>query len=378
VTSRVLDIPLPADFRPAWGRGEVQRSYFMTLIEVHTDGGLVGVTAAEARSETAIAIDRFVTPHLIGRDAAAPEQLTAILKDAEILGPPVYCIEIALWDIAGQAAELPVSKMWGRFADRVPAYCATGEVRSPEQRVEDCRRILAEGFKAVKLRFHSVDPRDDIRVVEAIRKAVGGHLAILVDANQAGLAPGFEGHRQWSFRTAVEVAHELERLDVEWLEEPLPRHEYDNLRRLRDRLGTLQLAGGENNHGIHEFKLLIDRGCYDILQPDAVLSEGVYQIRKIATLAEAAGRLVAPHTWTHGIGLLANLHMVASIPNSSWFELPNEPPGWPAAALSQLLVEKPWIDSDGCLAVPDRPGFGFELDDDFIDRCTVERFGRSD
>src|SRR5438477_10569126 len=95
----------------------------MTLIEVQTDGGLVGVTAAEARSETAIAIDRFVTPHLIGRDAAVPEQLTRILQDAEILGPPVYCVEIALWDIAGKAAGLPVSTMWGRFADRIPAYC---------------------------------------------------------------------------------------------------------------------------------------------------------------------------------------------------------------------------------------------------------------
>ena len=378
MTSRILDVPLPAPFRPSWGRGEVQNSYFMTLIEVHTSGGLVGVTAAEARSETAIAIDRFVTPHLIGRDAAAPEQLTGILKDAEILGPPVYCIEIALWDIAGKAAGLPVSKMWGRFADRISAYCATGEVRPPEQRVEDCHRILEEGFKAVKLRFHSDDPRHDIRLVEAIRKAIGGRLAILVDANQAGLAPGFDGHRQWNFRTAVEVALELERLEVVWLEEPLRRHDYEGLRRLRDRLGTLQLAGGENNHGLHEFKLLIDQDCYDVLQPDAVLSEGVYQIRKIAALAEASGRLVAPHTWTHGIGLLANLHMVASIPNTSWFEFPHEPPGWPAGALSQMLIEKPWIDRDGCLAVPDRPGFGVELDQEFVKRCTVEQAGRRD
>src|SRR5205823_2665512 len=125
-------------------------------------------------------------------------------------------------------------------------------------------------------------PRDDLRVVEAVRKALGGRITILVDVNQAGLAPGFEGHRQWSFRTAVEVALELERLDVGWLEEPLLRNDFEGLRRLRDRLGTLRLAGGENNHGMHEFQLLIDRGCYDILQPDAVLSEGVYQLRKVA------------------------------------------------------------------------------------------------
>jgi L-alanine-DL-glutamate epimerase-like enolase superfamily enzyme len=375
VTSRVLDLPLPSEFRPAWGRGSMQKNFFMTLVEVHTEGGIVGVTAAEARSEVAVAIDRFVKPHLLGRDAAAPEQLTAIFREAEILGPPVYCMEIALSDIVGKAAGMPVAKMWGQHSDRVPAYCATGEVRSAERRVEDCHRILDEGFRAVKLRFHSDDPRDDIHVVEALRKEFGERLAIMVDANQAGLAPGFGGHIQWDFHTALEIALELERLGVTWLEEPLPRSDHGGLRRLRDRLGTLQLAGGENNHGLHEFKLLIDHGCYDVLQPDAVLSEGVYQLRKIAAVAEAAGLVMAPHTWTNGIGLLANLHLVASIPNASWFEFPHDPPGWPASALSQMLVEKPWIDRDGCLVVPDRPGFGFGLDEELIEHYTVEQTG---
>jgi L-alanine-DL-glutamate epimerase-like enolase superfamily enzyme len=257
----------------------------------------------------------------------------------------------------------------------VPAYCATGEVRSPERRVEDCHRIIGEGFKAVKLRFHSENPHDDIHVVEAVRHAFGDRLAVLVDANQAGVLPGLGGHRQWGFQTALDVALELERLGVTWLEEPLPRHDYTGLSRLRERLGTLQLAGGENNHGAHEFKLLIEQGCYDVLQPDAVLSEGVYQLRKVAALAEAAGLQVAPHTWTHGIGLLANLQLVASIPNYSWFEFPHEPPGWPASALSQMLTDKPAIDADGFLAIPARPGFGFTLDEELIERYTVATFG---
>ena len=375
VRSRVVDLPLPSDFRPAWGRNQVQRNLVITVVEVETASGITGLTAAEAGADSAISIDRFVTPHLIGQDAAAPDRLTAFLEDAEILGSPVYCIEIALWDIAGKVAGLPVSKLWGASTDRVPAYCATGEVRPAERRVEDCHRILDEGFKAVKLRFHSDDPRDDIQVVEAIRRALGDRLAILVDANQAGPAPGWGGHVQWDFQTALGVALELERLGVVWLEEPLPRHDYTGLRRLRDRLGTLQLAGGENNHGVHELKLLIEQGCYDVLQPDAVLSAGVYQLRKVAALAEASGLLVAPHTWTHGLGLLANLHLVASIPNSSWFEFPHEPPGWPASALSQMLVEKPWIDADGCIAVPGGPGFGFRLDEELVERHTVARYG---
>jgi len=370
VHSRVLDLPLPAEFRPAWGRNEIQRSFYMTLVQVETAAGVVGTTAAEAGLESAVSIERFVTPHLLGQDAARPETLVGVLRDAEILGSPVYCLEIALWDIAAKVAGLPAYKMWGAVTDRVLAYCATGEVRSAERRVEDCRRILADGFKAVKLRFHSDDPGDDIAVVEAIRHELGDQLAILVDANQAGVLPGLGGHRQWTFSVAMSVALELERLGVTWLEEPLARHDYAGLRRIRDRLDRLQLAGGENNHGIHEFRLLVEQGCYDVL-----LSEGVYQLRKVAALAEAAGLLMAPHTWTHGIGLLANLHLVASIPNHSWFEFPHEPPGWPSTALSQMLVAKPWIDGEGYLALPDRPGFGFELDEELIEHHTVARYG---
>src|SRR5438874_5526369 len=162
VRSRVLNLPLPAEFRPAWGRNEIQHSFYVTLVEVETAGGVVGVTAAEAGPEAAVSIDRFVTPHLIGQDAARPESLIAVMRDAEILGSPVYCVEIALWDIAGKVAGLPVYKMWGAVAGRVPAYCATGEVRSPERRVDDFRRILADGFRAVKIRFHSDTASYDI------------------------------------------------------------------------------------------------------------------------------------------------------------------------------------------------------------------------
>jgi len=159
---------------------------------------------------------------------------------------------------------------------------------------------------------------------------------------------------------------------VRWLEEPLPRHEYDNLRRLRDKLDTLPIAGGEDNHGLHEFKLLIEKGSYDILQPDALLSEGVGQMRKVAALAEAYGLEVAPHTWGNGIGLLANLHLAAAIPNCPYLEFPHDPPsGFDLTARDQMLAEPLTIDHEGFVHVPDRPGFGIVLDDERISRHTV-------
>ena len=375
IRSRVVDLPLEGEFRPAWMRGENQTNVVLTLVEVETDDGITGVGAADAGSEAAIAIERFVTPSFLGQDPTRVELLTDVLREAEALAPPLYCMEIPLWDIIGKLAGLPVYKLWGGYSDRVLAYCATGELRSPERRVTDVEALVAEGFRAVKLRFHRPDPREDMAVLEAVRAAVD-RIEIMVDANQAGVLPGLGGHEQWSFQRALEVARELERLDVLWLEEPLPRHDYDGLARLRDRLDTLSIAGGECNHGLHEFRLLIDRGCYDILQPDAVISEGIFQLWKVAALAEAAHLQVVPHTWTNGIGLLANLHLAAAIPNCSHFEFPHDPgSGWTAAAGNQMLAEQPWIDADGYVQVPDRPGFGFVLDDERIDHYTVASYG---
>ena len=118
------------------------------------------------------------------------ERLAAVLRDAEILGPPMYFMELPLWDIIGKRANLPVYQLWGAASDRVAAYCATAEIRSPEQRVRDAERIVAEGYRAMKLRFHNDDPRDDLKVVEAIRAKLGDRIEIMVDANQAGVEPG--------------------------------------------------------------------------------------------------------------------------------------------------------------------------------------------
>jgi D-galactarolactone cycloisomerase len=372
VVTRLVEFPLDAPFHPAWARGRNMAVLQMVLIEVETDEGITGIGAAHAGPEAIVAIDRFVKPYWVGEDPLAVERLTAVLRDAEILGPPLYCMEIPLWDIVGKRAGLPVYQLWGGYSSRVRVYCATAEVRSPEERVEDVRRLVEDGFQAVKLRFHRLDPRDDLAVVAAVRDAVGDRIEIMVDGNQAGVEPGHGGHDTWGYALALEVSLELERMGCYWIEEPLPRHNYDDLARLRDRLDRLRVAGGEDNHGLHEFKLLLDRKCYDVLTPDALLSEGVFQLRKVAALAEASFCEFAPHTWGNGIGFLANLHLAASTPNLTYLEYPHDPPsGWTAAARDQMLAEPLLADSDGLVTVPDRPGFGFVLDHEAIERHTV-------
>jgi D-galactarolactone cycloisomerase len=372
IATRLVEFPLEAPFHPAWARGRNMPALQMVLIEVETDDGITGVGAAHAGPEAIVAIDRFVKPYFLGQDPRAVERLTAVLRDAEILGPPLYCMEIPLWDIIGKQAGMPVYQLWGGFSNRVPVYCATAEVRSAEERVEDVQRLVEHGFQAVKLRFHRPDPRDDLAVVEAVRDAVGDRIEIMVDGNQAGVEPGFTGHQTWGYALALEIARELERVNCYWFEEPLPRHDYDDLARLRERLERLRIAGGEDNHGLHEFRLLLERRCYDVLTPDAMLSEGVYQLRKVAALAEAHFCEFAPHTWGNGIGFLANLHLAASTPNMSYLEYPHDPPsGWTAVARDQMLAEPLLADDQGYVTVPDRPGFGFELDHEAIEQHTV-------
>jgi D-galactarolactone cycloisomerase len=379
IRSRLLELPLAAPFRPAWGRGRVQTALVLVLYEVGTDTGLVGLGAAHGGPEAQVAIDRFVTPNLIGQDPTEIERLAAMIRAAEILGPPPYCMEIPLWDLLGKAAGLPVHRLWGGAASRVRAYCATGELRAPAERAHDVARLADEGFTAVKLRFHHDDPRDDVAVAEAVRDKVGDAVEIMVDANQGAADPGHSGHRVWDFRTALAVARELERLGAVWLEEPLPRHDYTGLARLRDRLETLKLAGGEDNHGLHEFKQLLEMGCLDVLQPDAVKSETASAIRHLAAFAALSGVDVVPHTWGNGLGLLVHLHLAASLPNCGYLEYPHDPPsGLTAAARDGMLAQPLTIDEHGYVAVPQRPGFGFELDVERVAAHTVSVIERGD
>lgn len=379
VRSRLVELPLDAPFRPAWGRGRVQSTLTLVLFEVGTDEGLVGVGAAHGGLEAAVAIDRFITPHLLGQDPTEVERLAALIRDAEIMGPPPYCMEIPLWDLLGKAAGMPVYRLWGGAGGRIRAYCATGELRPPQARAEDVARLVDEGFTAVKLRFHHDDPRDDLAVVEAVRAAVGDRVELMVDANQASADPGVGGHRVWDFRTALGVARELERLGATWLEEPLPRYDYRGLARLRDRLETLKLAGGEDNHGLHEFHQLLELGCFDVLQPDAVKSETASAIRNLAAFAALAGVDVVPHTWGNGLGLLVHLHLAASLTNCGYLEFPHDPPsGLTAASRDQMLAEPLMVDAQGCVQVPERPGFGFVIDSDRVAYHTTHVIERGD
>jgi len=333
-------------------------SHRVHVVLIHTDEGITGIGSGGVPVHWDVA-----RLFLLGQDPFAIEQHVQNLRSfAFFVGRP-WPLEVALWDIIGKATGQPISRLLGGAHQRLKAYASTGELRSPEQRVEDAQRLRQEGFRALKLRFHSHEPRHDLRVLEAVRKAVGDDMDIMVDANYGwNIAPD-RAVQRWDLRTAIYMAQAMEELGVYWLEEPLHCYDYDGLAELRRQV-NLRIAGGELNQGLHEFRIYLEKGCYDVYQPDVTFAGGFFQCRQLAAMVQAHGKVVTPHTWTNGIGFAANLQFAASLGQCPYLEFPYDPPTWTVEARDFLLTEPFRIDEDGCVRLPDKPGLGIELDEE--------------
>jgi L-alanine-DL-glutamate epimerase-like enolase superfamily enzyme len=262
-----------------------------------------------------------------------------------------------------------VWKLVGGNSDRVPAYASSGTLRSPAEMAETAERLRAEGFKAMKIRFHRGDWREDVAALEAVRKRLGDGLELMVDCNQGWRMP-WDTEPPWTFKDALEVARELEALDVFWMEEPLHRGDREGMRRLRDSV-DVRIAGGEMTREIYEFRDLITAGALDVVQPDAALVGGITGARRIAILAEVNGVVFTPHTWTNGIGLIANVHLTAGIANAPYIELPYDPPVWSPARRDFMMKKTLRTDDDGVIVLDDTPGLGFDLDETVLKQTQI-------
>jgi L-alanine-DL-glutamate epimerase-like enolase superfamily enzyme len=359
---------LEAPLAPAWAPGTEWRRWGGTVVKVFTDEGIVGLGSPGYAASPVI--ENWLKPQLLGQDPFALERHARLFRMANA----AWGLEIALWDIIGKACGQPLYKLWGGYRDRVPAYASFIEVRTPQRRAEDVAARRAEGWRAVKLRLHEWTMAEDLAQVEAVRRAVGDDYTLLVDANQAQ-QPGTPQPAPspiWTYERALRTARELERLGVYWLEEPLDRYDLDGLTRLCAAVEIL-IAGGENNRGLHEYRWLIERDCYDVLQPEAMVGETMTQIRKACALAELHHKLCAPHHGGGGLGFVAHLHLCAAIPNCPFVEVFHDTPGMSSDAFQWYLAEPIRLDpADGCMPVPQRPGLGVELDEAKLRRYAAQ------
>lgn len=349
---------------PAWNPGGEMRMQRGggSVVEVHTDQGITGIGPGVA-PDLLPALKR----HLIGQDPFDTERHLKVLRYYAQGAAYRGCagVDIALWDVIGKACGQPLYKLWGGGRDRVPAYASMVLLSTPEERAALAAQLKAEGWQAIKLRIHHETMAEDIRTVAAVRNAVGDEMAILVDANQAQSSGNWQPGVLWDYRRALETARALQELGCQWLEEPLPRYAFGDIARLNASV-DLAIAGGENNRGVHEFAQMLRENVYDVLQPEGMVMGGVTELRKIGAMAEVFGKQVAPHHGGRQLGTVAHLHLVASWAHAPYLELLHDPPVGDYRHGFSTLTNPPVVGPDGCVALPQEPGLGVEIDRDLI------------
>lgn len=353
--------PLPEEFRPSWTPGIPSTNCSATVFRVVTDDGIEGYAGGLLVAEEARGFVDLIRAYLVGREPTSVEAILRILRTStRVVGFRSWHLEPALWDIIGKAAGMPVWQLMGGMSPRVRAYRSMGELRGPEQRADDALASKDEGFTAVKLRCRFPTVAEDVAVVRAVREAVGDSIELMVDANQGWRVDIFDDVR-WDYKRALRTARAYEEFDLTWLEEPLEQHDYTGYARLRANT-TTPISGGEMLSDLHGFRDMLVHQSVDFIQPDTTFCGGIWTARKVAAMAEAFDVGFAPHTWTNGLGLAANLHVVAASPNAAFLEFPYDPPGWVPEARDFMLTEPITVDPDGYVTVPEGPGLGVELD----------------
>jgi D-galactarolactone cycloisomerase len=349
-------LPLDPPFLAAWDPNP-RTSFEATLVFVETDEGLTGIGSGD----TMDGFERY-EHHFLGQNALDLAHHQAII---EMLarhepGERYWPLEAALWDLAGKAEGKPVVELLGGSPGGVRAYASTGTLLPPAERAQSALALRAEGFEALKLRIDRRQVEESVAAVRATREAVGHAMEIMVDLNQGWRMPR-DRSRPLERQAVQKLAAELRELDVFWLEEPLPREDVPGYAQLRKETG-LRIAGGEMAEATAELEAFEEADALDVYQPDVVLSVGLSRALDVGRRVIDRGLWFTPHTWTNGIGLLANLHVVMAAGGGPYVEYPYDPPHWTPERRDFVLVE-PIRARDGSVTLPSRPGLGFELAD---------------
>jgi L-alanine-DL-glutamate epimerase-like enolase superfamily enzyme len=267
-------------------------------------------------------------------------------------------IDIALWDILGKVAKLPVSRLLGgRLRESIKPY-GSMLMAEPGEMKDRLRAGVERGFKAFKIGwgpFGRKDARTDESIIAAAREAVGDDVELMVDA---GGSDAFWPHAyKWALRTAQMLA----RYSVVWFEEPLRPDDIDGYVLLRQN-SPLPITGCECLTRRQSFIEWIERGAVDYIQPDVTKVGGISEQHRIGQYADDHAILMVPHGWNTAVGLAADLQLVAAAGNARWVEYitPNQ-------YIDPLLAEPLRMDASGMLRIPGGPGLGMKWNPDGVE-----------
>ncbi|MEO6246306.1 MAG: mandelate racemase/muconate lactonizing enzyme family protein [Opitutaceae bacterium] len=333
------------------------------IIKLETDEGVCGWGETVAFAGVRNVIEEQYAPILIGRD---PRTHRATWRDlwGQNFGNGVALggVDIALDDLRGKALGLPVAELYGgRLRSRVPVYASAMNYIEGETPADfyprEATALVAQGFRALKMRIGGQSIRDDLAAATAVRQAVGPDIKLMADGNGA-----------YTLGTAIKMGRELEQLDYYWFEEPMPQSTtlYAGYERLTDKLDIpIAACEGLTSRGL--FKEAIARRAMDIVQPDVALAGGIGECLFVAELARLWGITCMPHCWAGGLVIAASTHLLSLLPDASWARTTETP------MLELDRVENPFREElfttsievcDGFATVPDKPGLGVTVDEE--------------
>jgi L-alanine-DL-glutamate epimerase-like enolase superfamily enzyme len=349
----------------------------MGVLRIRTDEGLEGnaFLSYPGPGPAAIAeqVVRVAGPLLTGEEALDVGRHWRRLAGLSHFLHPIACgvVDVALWDLAGKAAGLPIHRLLGSCRDRVPVYFSSGHHASAGAYADEALHWKAQGWKGYKLhppRAPWLAPPApplsvDIEACSAVRDAVGPGMALMLDSSWS-----------YTYPQALEVGRAIEELGYLWYEDPLPANALEAYVRLKQQLHIPILATEITPGGLEALTPWVTAGATDHLRGDVIITGGITGLLKVAHLAEAFGMSCEIHDGYNALGNVANLHVMMAIDNCDWFEVLafNRSGEHGLEHLSYGLAEPLTIDGDGMIHAPEGPGLGVQIDWELINSA-VER-----
>ncbi len=331
------------------------------LVKIETDEGLDGYSflglSVHPASLDAKRIVGFLKPMLIGQNPLDRERLyqTLSLRREQVNAHVLCAVDLALWDLVGKIAGLPIHCLLGTFRNKIPVYASSEQHPTPESYAEQALQVKAAGYHGYKLHPNG-RWREDIAACQAVRKAVGDDFTLMLDSRAS-----------YDIGEALKVGRAIEELGFLWYEDPLPYADIYNYQKLVEKLDIPVLATEFTPRWFDEYAPWILNRATDILRGDVMLKGGITSLMKLAHLAEAFGMKIEIHHGSNAVNDFANLHVQMAIKNTTYMEvlLPHE-------AWWYGLVENIQIDKDGFAHAPTKPGLGCEIDMALIDRMKID------
>lgn len=333
------------------------------LVRIVTDEGFEGHAFLGKVMEPALAdaekLCRFLKPLLVGQNPLDRERLSqALLRRYQFTGMlSVGALDIALWDLVGKIAGLPIHQLLGSFRSEIPAYVSSDHLPSPEAYADEAVKYRDLGYAGYKIHPPS-EWRADIEVCEAVRKAVGDEFTLMLDST-------------WVYRyeEALRVGRAIEEMGYYWYEDPLEGHDFYNYRKLKEKLDIPIMATERPAYGLAGYAIWITEKATDFLRGDVAIKGGISTLMKTAHLAEAFGMRYEVHAGGNSLYNLANLHIEMAIPNTQFHEIL-----LPAECATYAVHNEIVVDANGMIAAPTGPGLGAEIDFEMIERRKLAVF----